>query len=71
MLLTVRVPLPWQDSVNDTVRQVAEERPNVTVLDWHARSGDPGLLVDGAHMSVTGMRVYSDAIGEALGKEPA
>lgn len=71
MLLTVRVPLPWQDSVNETVREVAEERSNVTVLDWHARSGEPGLLVDGAHMSADGMRVYSDVIREALGEAPA
>jgi hypothetical protein len=67
VLLTVRVPLPWQDSVNRAIRAAAERFPNVQVLDWHAASGGRGLLVDGAHMNPRGMRVYARMLEDALG----
>ena len=69
LLLTVRVPLPWQDSVNDAIHKVPARHANVSVVDWHARSGGPGLLVDGAHMSERGMRLYAETISGALGED--
>ncbi len=67
VLLTVRVPLPWQDSVNRAIRAAPEKFPNVQVLDWYAASAAPGLLVDGAHMNPRGMRVYARMLEDALG----
>ena len=66
LLLTVRVPLVWQDSVNEAVRAAPDTHPNVRVVDWHADSGAPGLLVDGAHMNERGIRVYRETLAAAL-----
>lgn len=71
LLLTVRVPLPWQDSVNRAVTAMPGRYPNVSVVDWHAHSGEPGLLVDGAHMSRRGIALYASVLTEALGAAPA
>lgn len=71
LLLTVRAPLPWQDSVNDAVRGMPARHANVEVVDWFARSGERGLLVDGAHMNERGIRRYIDTLTEALGRQPA
>lgn len=67
VLVTVRVPLPWQDSVNRAIRSAPARHPNVQVVDWYAASGGPGLLVDGAHMNQRGMRVYRRILEDALG----
>ncbi|MGE0027269.1 MAG: acyltransferase family protein [Thermoleophilia bacterium] len=67
VLLTVRVPLPWQDSVNRAIRAAPGRFPNVQVIDWYAASGGPGLLVDGAHMNQKGMRLYGHILEDALG----
>jgi hypothetical protein len=69
VLLTVRVPLPWQDSVNRAIRAAPGRFSNVQVIDWYAASGGPGLLVDGAHMNPRGMRVYRRMLEDALGPE--
>ncbi len=66
LLLTVRVPLQWQDSVNEAVRAAPDTHPNVQVVDWHGDSGAPGLLVDGAHMNERGIRVYRETLAAAL-----
>lgn len=68
LLITVRVPLPWQDSVNRTIAAAAEHHANVRVIDWYALSDAPGLLVDGAHMSHRGIAAYIGALSAALGE---
>jgi len=68
-LLTVRVPLPWQGSVNRAIRAAPERFPNVQVIDWYAASAGPGLLVDGAHMNSRGMRLYRRILEDALGPD--
>ncbi len=65
-LVSVRVALPWQDSVNRILTQAAARHPGVTVIDWHAASGAPGLLVDGAHTNARGSRVYARTLAAAL-----
>lgn len=70
LLVTVRVPLPWQDSVNTAITDAAAAYPNVTVVDWFSRSSAPGLLVDGAHMNERGMRLYTEEIQAALDDAP-
>ena len=66
VLLTVRVPLPWQDSVNRAIRAASERFPNVRVIDWYATSGRPGLLVDGA-LRARGLRLCRRILGSTLG----
>src|SRR5690606_2205096 len=50
VLVNVRVPLQWQDSVNDALDYAVSRYDNAVLVDWHAASDRPGLLVDGAHM---------------------
>jgi peptidoglycan/LPS O-acetylase OafA/YrhL len=66
VLVTVRVPLEWQDSVNDLLRSEAKRFKNVRVADWYGASGGSGLVVDGAHTTQTGMRVYARTIAAQL-----
>jgi len=66
-LMTVRVPLAWQDSVNTALTDARRRHPaGVTTIDWHAASGAPGLLVDGAHTNTRGGALYARLIAEAL-----
>lgn len=71
VLVTVRVPLDWEESVNEALLAASRRHPNVMLLDWHARSGESGLLVDGAHMSPRGMRLYTALLRSALEDQPS
>ncbi len=66
VLVTVRVPLRWQDSVNDALRSAARRHRNTVIADWYAVSGGSGLLVDGAHTTPKGMRLYARTIAAKL-----
>ena len=65
VLVTVRVPLKWQDSVNDALEYAAGHHTNAVLADWHAVSGGPGLLVDGVHTTAAGARLYARTIVKA------
>jgi lysophospholipase L1-like esterase len=66
VLVNVRVPLDWQDSVNDALAYSAPRYPNVVLVDWYAASARPGLLVDGTHMSPAGAAVYARMVAKAV-----
>jgi hypothetical protein len=66
VLVTVRVPLKWEKSVNDAIRYAARHHTNVVIADWHAVSGRPGLLVDGVHTTPKGARLYARTIKRAV-----
>jgi hypothetical protein len=66
VLVTVRVPLEWQDSVNALLRSEAKRFKNVRIADWYGASGASGLVVDGAHTTQSGMRVYARTIAAQL-----
>lgn len=66
VLVNVRVPLPWQDSVNDALAYAAKRYPNVVLVDWNAASKDPTLLADGTHMTPEGARLYAKLIARAV-----
>ena len=70
VLVTVRVPLKWQDSVNDALEYAADHHTNAVLADWHAVSGGPGLLVDGVHTTAAGARLYARTIVKAAGIPP-
>ena len=70
VLVTVRVPDPWEGSVNDAYRYAASHWPNVVIADWHrVAQGSPGVLVDGVHPDVQGQRLYARTIARAV-REP-
>ena len=66
VLVTVRVPLEWQDSVNALLRHEAKRFGNVRIADWHAASEGSDMLVDGAHATPRGMRIYARTIAAQL-----
>jgi hypothetical protein len=67
VLVNVRVPLQWEESVNDALAYADEHWPNVVLVDWHGVTDrNPQVLVDGAHMTAAGGRLYAAAIGKAI-----
>ena len=58
----------WQFKNNDTIRQLGEEFPNVTVIDWEAISKPHGeyFYSDGIHLTEDGRRAYTDIILHAI-----
>ncbi len=66
VLVNVRVPLRWQDSVNGALAYSARRYANVVLVDWHDASGGSGLLADGTHTTPTGARLYARMISRAV-----
>jgi hypothetical protein len=57
----------WSE-VNDVVRRLGSEYDNVTLIDWEAISGLPGVLSsDRLHPTDTGRGVLAEAVANALG----
>lgn len=67
-LITVRTPAGTQDSNNALIRQAAEERDNVKIIDWYAASEGHGEYFDGdgTHLNQAGRDAYVAMIQQAL-----
>jgi hypothetical protein len=61
-MLTTRVPKPWQQEVNESIKNVAEKYKNVKVVDWYSFSESHLEYIgnDGVHLTLTGARVYAE-----------
>lgn len=59
--------------VNETIRQLAENNANVTMLDWEglASQHPEWFYSDGIHLNIEGRTGYTEFIAEALGYPPA
>ncbi|MGG4217838.1 hypothetical protein ABEW32_06380 [Paenibacillus jamilae] len=70
ILVTTRVPKGWQDAVNETIAQVADEFSNVSVVDWYSASAgkDEYFYRDGVHLKPDGSRYYTSLLVAALQK---
>ncbi|OAB47513.1 acyltransferase [Paenibacillus antarcticus] len=68
ILVNTRVPRKWQNTVNSTLRKVAFDFPNVTVVDWHSSSkGKPAYFSeDGVHLTREGAAFYASLIANAI-----
>jgi len=68
LLVTTRVPEGWQDTVNDTMEQTANEFQNVRVVDWYAASQgkDSFFYKDGTHLKPDGSRYFTSLLVQAL-----
>ena len=68
LVLTVRIPDDFETHNNRLLTEVARDRPNVIVVDWHAASdGRAGLFWnDGEHLRPEGARFYAALIGSTL-----
>jgi peptidoglycan/LPS O-acetylase OafA/YrhL len=68
VLLTVKVPRPWEGPTNAVIMAGAQRYPNVVLVDWRAASaGQPGLFWgDGLHLRPQGARLYASMIADAV-----
>jgi len=68
LLYTVTEYRPAWAEVNQTIRKLAEEFDDVTVVDWEQTARFPGVLSgDGLHPTDTGRQVLVDLTASALG----
>jgi peptidoglycan/LPS O-acetylase OafA/YrhL len=61
-MITTRVPKPWQNEINETIKKVAGGYENVKVVDWFTFSESHLDYIgnDGVHLTLTGARVYAE-----------
>jgi peptidoglycan/LPS O-acetylase OafA/YrhL len=67
-LVNVRVPRQWEKQVNNALSKKANERNNVTLIDWYSASIDhPEYFVsDGVHLQPSGIEALTALIEHAL-----
>ena len=71
LLYTVTEYRPAWAEVNETMRKLAGEFDNVTVVDWEQTARYPGVLSgDGLHPTNTGREVLADLTASYLGPAP-
>ena len=68
ILINTRVPRKWQNTVNSTLRKVASDFPNVTVVDWFSSSKGKAAYFseDGVHLTREGAAFYASLIANAV-----
>jgi len=71
LLLTTSLFRPVQQQINDVIRKVAANYPNVSILDWATISTYDGVLSpDRVHTTADGRAVLAQAISQAAGVAP-
>lgn len=70
LLVNTRVPRKWQNEVNNLLAKAAEERDNVTLVDWYAASKgkDAYFAKDGVHLNSKGAAYYAQMLSAAIDK---
>lgn len=60
-MITTRVPKPWQQEVNETIKSVAGKYKNVKVVDWFSFSESHLEYIgnDGVHLTLSGAEAYA------------
>lgn len=68
VLANTRVPRRWQDTVNEMLAQAAEERANVTLVDWFSFSANKGdwFTKDGVHLKPEGAAAYASLLADTV-----
>jgi hypothetical protein len=67
VLVNTRVPLRWETSVNEALDYADRHWANAVLVDWHGITERRSeVLVDGAHMTPDGARLYARAIARAV-----
>jgi peptidoglycan/LPS O-acetylase OafA/YrhL len=67
-LVTVKVPKPWQNDVNNLLKKMAAERPNVHVVDWYYVSQDKEdiFVNDKVHLNPKGAKLYASILKNSI-----
>jgi len=73
VLVNTRVPRPWQDVVNSTLRAVSASFPHTTLVDWYAASAGKSAYFypDGVHLNPEGSKAYAAIVAKAVASAPA
>jgi peptidoglycan/LPS O-acetylase OafA/YrhL len=61
-MITTRVPKPWQQEVNETIKSVAGNYKNIKVVDWFSFSESHLEYIgnDGVHLTLSGAEAYAE-----------
>ena len=72
VLLTVSEFEENRRQVNEVIRSLAEERDNVTIVDWATTTAENDGLTggDNLHLTIAGRRALAEDVGLALGVAP-
>ncbi|CAM5205453.1 Acetyltransferase OS=Lysinibacillus sphaericus OX=1421 GN=LS41612_07800 PE=3 SV=1 [Lysinibacillus sphaericus] len=67
-LVNTRVPRPWEAKVNNALANKAQERENITLIDWHSTAlNHPEYFApDGVHLEPKGVEALSSLIQQAI-----
>jgi peptidoglycan/LPS O-acetylase OafA/YrhL len=67
-LVTTRVPKNWQEPVNNSMKEVAREYQNATIIDWNLASKNRNQLFyqDGVHLTPEGAEYYASLLVEQI-----
>ncbi|MDA7026608.1 acyltransferase family protein [Bacillus sp. CLL-7-23] len=67
-LVNTRVPRQWESKVNELLRQQADSRPNVTLIDWHSEAlHHPEYFAsDGVHLVREGAEALTALIVKTI-----
>jgi len=70
-LITLKVPRPWQNQVNNTFKEIASEYKNVKIIDWYSYSREKEELftTDKVHLNNKGAKYFASLIAKNLGIE--
>jgi len=67
-LVTVRVPRPWERTVNKALNDAESSYDNVSLIDWHSASEghDEYFEHDGVHLTVEGSEAFADLVKSSI-----
>ncbi|MGF9695420.1 MULTISPECIES: acyltransferase family protein [Paenibacillus] len=67
-LVTVRVPRPWERTVNKALNEAASAYNNVSLIDWHSASEghDEYFEKDGVHLTKEGSEAFATLIQSSM-----
>ena len=70
LVLTCKVPKPWQDANNGYIYDLPARFPNVRLVDWNGLSQltDGVFYSDGTHLRDKGQQLYTDIIMQFIAK---
>ena len=68
VVLTVKVPKPWQGEVNTEIFDLPNRYPNVRLIDWNGLSQtQEGIFYsDGIHLRPAGQEVYTQLVMQTI-----
>ena len=72
-LINCIVPESWEEQVNTTLKEIANENPNIELIDWYSFAKEKKELFydDATHPNVEGAKEYNKLLESELSKHIA